>query len=58
MCAGIYAGFFKDYDDASITCRKITGKVVPNRENHEQYQKIFKKYKKISKFLVGLANED
>lgn len=58
MCAGIYAGFFKNFDDASITCRKITGKVIPNKENHKEYQKIFKKYKKISEFLVGLANED
>ena len=58
MCAGIYAGFFKDFDDASATCRKITGVINPRHENHEKYQKIFKKYKKISEFLVGLVNED
>lgn len=58
MCAGIYAGFFKDFDDASKTCRKITGETKPNVENHKEYQKIFKKYKKISEFLVGLFNED
>lgn len=58
MCAGIYAGFFKDFDDASKICQKIVGKTEPNKENTEKYAKIFKKYKKISQFLTELTNEN
>lgn len=57
MCAGIYAGFFSDYDNAINTCSIKTDITVPNQENFEKYQKIFNKYKKISNFLVELANE-
>jgi len=57
MCAGIYAGFFKDFDDASKKCQKIVGKTEPIAENTEKYAKIFKKYKKISQFLVELTDE-
>lgn len=57
MCAGIYAGFFKDFDDASKTCQKIVGKTEPIKENTEKYAKIFAKYKKISAFLTELADE-
>ena len=57
MCAGIYAGFFKDFDEASKKCQKIVGKTKPIAENTKKYQKIFEKYKKISKFLTELADE-
>ncbi len=57
MCAGIYAGFFKDFDEASARCQKVVGKTVPNVENTEKYRKLFEKYKKISNFLVELAHE-
>lgn len=57
MCAGIYAGFFKDFDDASAVCQNIVGRTEPIPENTEKYAKIFGKYKKISDFLVELANE-
>ena len=57
MCAGISAGFFKDFDDAIKVCQKITGKTEPISENTQKYQKLFKKYKKISQFLVELADE-
>ena len=57
MCAGIYAGFFKDFDEASKICQKVVGKTKPIFENMEKYQKIFKKYKKVSKFLTELADE-
>lgn len=57
MCAGIYAGFFRDYDDAIYTCQKVIGETKPIPENVEKYKKIFKKYKKISSFLVELSNE-
>lgn len=57
MCAGIVSGFFKDYDHALKVCNKPTGKVIPNKENHEIYVKIFKKYKKLSKVFMDLSNE-
>ena len=57
MCAGIYAGFFEDFDSASAVCKKVVGTTEPIRENTEKYAKIYKKYKKISDFLVELANE-
>ncbi len=57
MCAGIYAGFFKDFDDASKKCQTIVGQTAPLKENTEKYQKVFEKYKKISAFLVELSHE-
>ena len=57
MCAGIAAGFFADFDDASKTCQKVIGKTKPIPEHTEKYQKIFKKYKKISQFLTELSDE-
>ena len=57
ICAGIAAGYFRDFDEASKTCQKIVGKTTPIAENTEKYHKIFAKYKKISEFLTELADE-
>ena len=57
MCAGISAGFFADFDEASKTCQKVIGETKPIPENAEKYAKIFAKYKKISKFLTELSDE-
>lgn len=57
MCAGISVGFFKDYQDASNTCKVVTSQTSPIKENTEKYKKIFSKYKKISQFIVDLTNE-
>ncbi len=57
MCAGIYAGFFSDYDNAIKICSIKTDITEPNKENNIKYSKIFDRYKKISNFLVELANE-
>ena len=57
MCAGIYAGFFKDFDEASNTCRKVIGETKPIAQNTERYAKVFAMYQKISKFLMELADE-
>ena len=57
MCAGISAGFFKDFIVASQKCQKIIGETMPIPENTEKYAKIFEKYKKISSFLTELADE-
>ena len=57
MCAGVSAGFFKDFDDASKTCQRVLGETKPNPDNTEKYIKVFAKYKKISKFLMEIADE-
>lgn len=57
MCAGIEAGFFTDLDGASKVCQKIVGETKPILENTKKYEKIFKKYKKISQFLTELSDE-
>lgn len=57
MCAGIYAGFFKDFDDAKAKCQKVVGETKPIPKNTEKYARIFEKYKKISKFLTELNDE-
>ena len=53
----VFAGFFEDFDSASAVCKKVVGTTEPIRENTEKYAKIYKKYKKISDFLVELAKE-
>ncbi len=58
MCAGIYCGAFKDFDDAVKTCQVITGRTEPIKENTIKYQRLYKKYKKISAFLDELSNEE
>ena len=57
MCAGIAAGFFKDFDDASKQCQKVVGETKAIAENTQKYAAIFKKYKKISAFLTELTDE-
>ena len=58
MCAGIAAGFFKDFDEASKACQKIVDETKPIAKNTEIYERIFKKYKKISKFLMEFASKN
>jgi ribulose kinase len=57
MCAGIYAGFFNDYDSAIEKCRKIINITEPIKENREKYLSLYAKYKKISYFLNELFDE-
>lgn len=57
MCAGISAGFFKDFDEASKICQRIVGETKPIAENVQKYVKAYKKYKMISKFLEKLADK-
>lgn len=58
MCAGISAGFFDSFENASSVCQKVVNITKPIPENTALYQKIFKKYKKISSFLVEMSDED
>lgn len=57
MCAGIYAGFFADFESAVKKCRKITNITEPNRENSEKYASLYERYKKVSNFLNEMFNE-
>ena len=57
MCAGISAGFFASFDEASKTCQKVIGETKPIAKNTEKYAKIFAKYQKISQFLTELSDE-
>ena len=58
MCAGISVGFFDSFEHASSVCQKVVDVTSPIPENTALYQKIFKKYKKISSFLADMSNED
>ena len=57
MCAGIYAGFFKDFDSAVEKCQKVVGVTKPIPENTEKYLRLYERYKKISNFLNEMFNE-
>ena len=58
LCAGVYAGFFSDLDNAISSSKEVVGETLPNKSNTQIYDKIFKKYKKISKFLNEISNEE
>jgi len=57
LCAGIAAGFFKDFDEASALSQRVIGETEPVSENTEKYAKIFEKYKRVSAFLTELYDE-
>lgn len=57
MCAGIYAGFFADYNDAVKRCQVIVKNVTPIKENVQKYNAVFEKYKKIANFIIDYYNE-
>lgn len=58
MCAGIASGFFESFENALQTCNEQTGAITPNMDNHTKYAKIYEKYKKISRFLTELCDEE
>ena len=47
MLTGIAAGLFKDLDDAASRMVEETETYVPREEMHEQYMKIFERYKAV-----------
>lgn len=55
MCAGIAAGYFKDFEEALKVCQNITGRNFPDKENNIKYAGIYKKYKRISGFLTEIS---
>jgi len=54
MCAAVAMGYFRDFEDAVLHTQRIIDVTEPVRENTEKYGEIFKKYKKIGKFLSEL----
>ncbi len=56
ILAGVAVGYFESLDDAVAKTQKIICEVIPSKEKHELYKSIFKKYKKIGKFLSELNN--
>lgn len=51
MAAAIAAGVYKDYEDAAKHMVHVSGRVEPNPQMHEIYQKKYEKYHAVSKAL-------
>ena len=48
---GLTAGVYKDYEDAAKHMVHVSGRVEPNPQMHEIYQKKYEKYHAVSKAL-------
>ncbi len=57
MLAGIAIGTFADAKSAVKKCVKQGSAIVPNKDNFEKYQQIYKKYKKIQCALAPIYHE-
>lgn len=57
MCAGIAAGFFKDFDGAAACCCRETARTEPIKENVRKYAELYERYKKISGFHEMISHE-
>lgn len=58
MLAGLSVGIWKSPENALNICNKVISETVPNKENTEKYNKLFKKYKHIQKALEPIYDED
>lgn len=56
MCAAVAIGYFENLDEAVARTQKIVCETHPNPQNTKIYEKLFKKYKKIGKFLSELKD--
>ena len=54
MLAGIASGIFDSPESALEICNKTVSETIPNRENHEKYLEIFKKYKSVHDALAPI----
>ena len=52
MLAAVGAGWFSDYAEAAEKCTQVDSVSVPDPENHEIYEKLFKKYKAVHDALA------
>ena len=58
LCAAIASNVFKDFVEASKKTRVVIDVVTPNLENHKKYLELYKKYRKISDFIVEFYNHE
>ena len=54
--AGVAVGIFESPEKAVELCNEIVSETVPNAENAEKYEQIFKKYKAVQKALEPIYN--
>ncbi|MDD6094905.1 MAG: carbohydrate kinase [Clostridia bacterium] len=57
MSAGIAAGVYSDYKDAVSKCVTVTGKILPDAESTEIYERKYNTYRKIITALDGVWEE-
>ncbi len=56
MLAGIATGIFQSPEHAVSICNSVVSETLPNKENTDKYQKLFKKYKAVQKALEPIYN--
>lgn len=56
MLAGIAVGIFESSDAALSICNEKLSETIPDMNKHEEYMKLFKKYKAIQKALEPIYN--
>lgn len=54
MLAAVSAGFFKSFEEAVDKCNEVISVTEPNMENHAQYEKIYRRYKKTAEVLMPI----
>lgn len=57
MLAGVKAGFWNNAKEAVEVCNETLSVTNPNAENHDVYQNVFKKYKKVHDALADIYHE-
>lgn len=58
ILAGVGVGVYKSFEDAIAKTVRVTRTHTPNMENHEKYQKAFKKYIKLYENNKDLMEEE
>ncbi len=56
MLAGIAVGIFESPEKAVKICNEVVSETLPNSENTEKYQNLFRKYKAVQKALEPIYN--
>ncbi len=56
MLAGVALGVFESFEAALRICNEIVSETIPDAAAHNEYQKLFKKYKAIQKALEPIYN--
>ena len=54
MLAGVYAGFFDSYESALQKCTHTVSETVPSKARHEEYMKVFGRYKAVHDALAPI----